>query len=279
MKKAKKSKKVLNLGSYRVSVDKIEPNTWNMNKVPKAVYDKLKVDIQETLDEAGTIPPIVCRRHPVKAGILQIVDGEHRWKIIKELGYAEIDVVVLELSDKRAMSMTAELNYLRGDPDMEKYPQYLARMVQENGVDSEWLSQHLPDSKDEIDSYLDSINFKIEEIKVPIDGEDAGMPASKDASNTDSLLEVKFQLRKGGAEMVERELARLCKLLGGGKNARGRALEVMAVLSSQTPDASITGFVEKDPPNGKSKKVDKSVSIDKKRKKKHKKKHQEERHA
>ena len=118
-------------GEHRVAVSEVDPNDWNMNKVDPQMLEKLKLVIAETLDEAGRIPPITCRPHPKYKTRLQIIDGEHRWKILKELGYEEIDVTVLYVSKLRAMSMTAELNYNRGEPDMEKYPTYLARMIKE----------------------------------------------------------------------------------------------------------------------------------------------------
>ena len=235
-------KTVFTQGEHRVSVGDIVPNDWNPNKVDPQMLTKLEFVINETLEDTGRIPPIVCRPHTKDKTKLEIIDGEHRWKIVKKLGYGEIDVVVLYVSKVRAMAMTSELNYNRGEPDMEKYPAYLARMLKEfDGIDVKYLAERLPDTEDEIRSYLEAADFEVDEVKIDLDNDDDDDDSSetKDASNTDALLELKFTVRQGGAEVIEREIARLTKALGGGKNLRGRALEAMAVLSSQTPSGSL----------------------------------------
>lgn len=56
----------------------------------------------------------------------------------------------------------------------------------------------------------------------------------------ESFEEMKFWVAKDQREMIEGELTRIAALLKG-KNIRGRALEAMAVISSQTPTDNITG--------------------------------------
>lgn len=229
-------------GPTRVSIDACVPNDWNMNEMDPQVYEKTKLVIRETLEQEERIPCIVVRPHPKLKDKLQIIDGYHRWKMLQELDYAEIDVdIMVGLTDERAMMMTAELNYNRGNADPDKYASYLARLQREFDRDTEYLAQRFSDSKDEIDALLAETDLVIEPVTISKDDEDAStLKDAKDASEADALLEVKFTIRQGAAEVVEHELSRIGKLLGGGKNLRGRALEMMAVLSSQTPTASIT---------------------------------------
>lgn len=249
----KKVKTIWREGQHRVRLDQVVKNDWNMNKMPADIYAKTKLVISETLDEAGRIPPISVRPHPQYPKLLQIIDGFHRHKILGELGYEEIDVDVIYVSDKRAMMMTAELNYNRGEPDMEAYPQFMKRLMETfDDVDIKYLSERLPDSADEISSYMESIDFEVEEVKISTgddDDEDDDKPTTKDASQADALVELKFVVRQGGAEVIERELTRLQKALGGGKNLRGRALEMMAVQSAQTPSGSLGDNLEDDDDN------------------------------
>lgn len=264
----KKVKTVWKEGSHRVSLGVCVPNDWNMNKMDAQIYEKTKLVVSETLEEAGRIPPITCRPHPEHPKKLQIIDGWHRWKMLDELGYAEIDVDVIYVSDKRAMGLTAELNYNRGEPDMEKYPAYLARMMKTfEDVDVKYLAERLPESEDEIRSYLEAADFEVDDVKLPSDDDedDDDSKGTRDVSEADALLEMKFVVRQGAAEVIERELARLSKALGGGKNVRGRALEMMGVLSSQTPAGSIDSALTDDSES------DSSVStrkLDKKKRKK-----------
>lgn len=67
-------------------------------------------------------------------------------------------------------------------------------------------------------------------------------------SGTGELFEeVKFWLAADQKKVVEDELTRIAALLRG-KNIRGRALEAMAVISSQTPTDNITGEEPEEPP-------------------------------
>lgn len=246
----KKVKKVrheyLEAGHHRVDVDLVEPNDWNMNKVPPDVYRKLKLNIQETLESAGTVPPITVRPHPDKTGKLQIIDGEHRWRVIRDLGYAEIDVFNFPCETKAAMVLTANLNYLRGEPDAEKYPDYLARLIKEESVDVTWLSERLVESEDELTSWLEGKDITPDIVTVEVEGGDDAA-AAKDASTMDSWLELKFLVAREQAEIIEAELARIAGTLKGKKNPRGIALEYMAVLSSQTPTETFADVLPGEP--------------------------------
>lgn len=220
-------------GYHRVDVDLVVPNTWNMNKVAPEVFRKLKLNIEETLDRSGTIPPILVRPHPTKLTMLEIIDGEHRWRVIKELGYAEIDVHTFPCEDRDAMVLTANLNYLRGEADPEKYPDYLERVIKEHAVDVTWLSERLVESADELTTWLEGRDITPEIISLETD-EDMDGVEEKDASLSEAWMELKFLVAREQAEIIEAELDRIAGTLKG-KNPRGRALEFMAVLSSQTP--------------------------------------------
>jgi hypothetical protein len=74
---------------------------------------------------------------------------------------------------------------------------------------------------------------------------EAARPRTKTSPAGEVFEEVKFWLARDQRRVVEDELTRVSALLRG-KNVRGRALEVMAVTSSQTPVDNIAG----EPPDG-----------------------------
>lgn len=266
-------------GYQRVRVKHCVPNDWNMNEMDPEVYKKTKLGVMELYEEKKSNPPIVCRVHPQRPKRLQIIDGFHRWKMFGEEDIKYIDAYVyLELSDKRAELLTAQLNYNRGEANPEKYADYLARLIRDqDAVDAEYLSQRLPESRSEIEHLISTSSVKIEEVKILDDDNDSLIQRVNDASEMDHLVEVKFSLRQSAAEVVERELSRLGKLMGGtGKNIRGRALECMAVLSSQTPAESISGLNVEAEMEKKSEDVEDMMEKAKKKAKKKKKKHKEE---
>lgn len=227
-------------GHHKVKLDVCVPNDWNMNTMDKIIYEKTKQGVADTREQTEDLPPITCRPHPKYKRKLQIVDGFHRWKMAAEQGVETIDVFVIYVDTKVAMMMTAQLNYNRGEQDLEKYPEYLARLMKEHDIDAEYLAERLPDTVDEINNYMQSIDFELEDVTIPRDDEGSVEKETKDASDNDALVELRFVIRKGAGEVVQKELTRLKKALGNqGKNLDGRALEAMAVLSSQTPAGSL----------------------------------------
>lgn len=93
-----------------IAIDHIKPNPWNPNVVDEKIMAKLKADIKRK----GFIPPVVVRQ--VGNNEYEIVDGEHRWTVCKELGYTTIPAQVVDMNDTEAKLKTVQLNYLRGNP-------------------------------------------------------------------------------------------------------------------------------------------------------------------
>ena len=66
----------------------------------------------------GYVNPILARD---LVSHYEIIDGEHRWKALKQLGYEEAEVTVIEgLTDEEAKQLTIVLNETRGSPDQAK---------------------------------------------------------------------------------------------------------------------------------------------------------------
>jgi len=90
-------------------IDKIRPNAYNPNKIDEKNLAKLRADIERK----GKVPPIVVR--PTGPEEWEIVDGYHRWLILKDLGHARIPAVVWDIDETEAKLKTVQLNYLRGN--------------------------------------------------------------------------------------------------------------------------------------------------------------------
>lgn len=98
----------------RVPIDNVVQNRWNPNIQTKEMFDKGVNSVKEL----GLLGAILVRE---TAGCYEILDGEHRWKYCKELGYTEIEVETIgEIDDTQAQLLTVLLNNLRGKDDIEK---------------------------------------------------------------------------------------------------------------------------------------------------------------
>lgn len=93
-------------------IDKIKPNPWNPNRMDKETFESLKESIRHSNLLAEN--PILVRE--IKGGY-EIVDGEERWSVAKELGYTTIPIKIETLDDFEAKRRTVILNKDRGTID------------------------------------------------------------------------------------------------------------------------------------------------------------------
>jgi len=220
-----------------IRVSTCVPNDWNPNKMDPSTRDKLVRGIKMLRDQGAEVPPIIVRRHPDKTvAKYQIIDGFHRWDIYRADGIERINAFVLNVDTKTAMILTDTLNYLRGEPAPDDYAEYFRRLITETQTPVAELGELVHKNPDEIEAILDAYDIEIEHIDVVVEGD--GESRAKDED--DVFVEVKFVMSRSQQEVVERELSRIGALLNG-KNIRGRALEYMAVNSSQTELDNLMG--------------------------------------
>jgi len=95
----------------KISVDKLKPAKYNPRKDLKpgdAEFEKIK----RSIEEYGFIQPLVWNE---RSG--NIVGGHQRYKVLKTLGYTEIECVVVDLDDRREKALNIALNKIGGDWD------------------------------------------------------------------------------------------------------------------------------------------------------------------
>lgn len=89
----------------------IEPNPQNPNELEETGMAALKAEISER----GFVQPCLVRPHPEKDARYELIDGEHRWRILGELGVETVPCVVdRDASDIDAQIRTISMNRLRG---------------------------------------------------------------------------------------------------------------------------------------------------------------------
>ena len=107
----------------------IRPNRWNANLLRPGEMEKLRTEMAESGPEKT--PPIIVR--PVKDGY-EIIDGEQRWRIARELGWEKIKAEILEIDENEAMRLCLVYNMLRGKIDWFKLSDVM-REALERGKD------------------------------------------------------------------------------------------------------------------------------------------------
>jgi len=254
----------------RVRLDKIFPNDWNPNKMTEDMFAKVSAGIERLINKGKEPPPITVRKSGKR---YQIIDGEHRWKIFKDLKEASIPCWILDVSDADARLLTGALNYLRGEPEKEQYAEMILQVAQ-SGVSIETIAAYLPEDEISIvdmlemagrDVDLDTIlaEYQQEEeddnSEVGFDGESARNP-------DEGFVSLRYRVPISVAEIVQAELLRIKGYLEGTGAHKGldfRSLEVMAVNSALTPFDQFEGEPEDplEPVKAKRKRKKKSIEV------------------
>jgi len=141
----------------RVNIDWIFPNQYNPNFQTKEMIEKGK----KSVEEFGFLVPILVREKDILDSegniigdeVYEIIDGEHRWRYCKEIGYKEIDVESLgKISDQLAKFLTIQLNNLKGKDDILKRAELLKQL-------SEGQLSLLPFDNKQIEEEMKLLNF------------------------------------------------------------------------------------------------------------------------
>lgn len=240
---------------YLVAVQDLVPNSWNPNVVPQQIYQKIKAGIQKLRATGEHCPAIEVRPHASIAGKYEIIDGEHRWKIYKELSEQRIPIHVRHQNEAEARILTSSLNWNRGEPNAEEY----AKLVQEittYGMTLEEAAKYLPQDADTLRDYLiqASEDFDLDVSLASLydtedteDTEDTPSPSpalSHRYAEENGMTTVSLRLPVDIAESLEAELHRLKTYLrkqGVSKGIDFLAVDAMVANSRNTPDSQIEG--------------------------------------
>jgi len=192
-----------------ITVEKIKPNSYNPNVVSEPIMAKLRAEI----GQKGLCEPIIVRSG---GNAYEIVDGEHRWRICRDLGWKEVPCIVQDYDDKEAKIKTLQLNYMRG----AAVPIKLAHLIHDlnKEIKLEDLAKKLPY---ETPQMLDNLEL----LKLPDDfGKDIENRAKEEEKELPSV--VSFVLYRKQQEVVEKAINIATKdLPEGTKNSKAWALE------------------------------------------------------
>lgn len=136
-----------------MNIDEIKPANYNP-RLDLQAGDKEYEKIKRSITEFGLVEPIVWNE---KSG--NIVGGHQRYKVLKDLGYEDISVSVVNLNDNEEKALNIALNKISGDWDNAKLKDLLEELdvgdfdIELTGFDFDELEDlmtefHVEDSED-----------------------------------------------------------------------------------------------------------------------------------
>jgi len=126
----------------RISIKDLKPSEYNPRKDLKpsdAEYKKIKKSIKEF----GYIDPLVVNSD------MTVIGGHQRLKVLEELGYKEIDCVIVDLKKSKEKALNIALNKIQGDWDYLKLKDLLLEIdtgefdIDITGFDEEEIAELL----------------------------------------------------------------------------------------------------------------------------------------
>ncbi len=147
-----------------VPIGQVEPNPWNPNVQDAEIFRVLA----QSLKEEGFGEPVLTRR--LENGKLQIINGEHRYRLALETGMTHIPVAIVQMDDLNAKLATIRRNKTRGGLDTIKTAAILRDMRHRMSDDE--ITMRLGYSTEELNEMMTLLNTPF----VPWGNSNKGMP-------------------------------------------------------------------------------------------------------
>jgi ParB/RepB/Spo0J family partition protein len=106
----------------KVDIALIQPSPYQ----PRLIFDQeyLKSEIEKD----GLLNDLVVRKH---ADFYELIDGERRWRALKDLGWKSVPVRVIEADEAKARLSVYKLNKIRENYTIEEEARYLKKLADE----------------------------------------------------------------------------------------------------------------------------------------------------
>lgn len=129
----------------KISIEKLKPAEYNPRKDLKPEDEEYQ-KIKKSLVEFGYVAPVIVNAD------MTVIGGHQRLKVLKELGYTEIECNIVDLDKDKEKALNIALNKITGEWDNTKLEELLAEL-KETDIDMDMTGF----SFDEVDNMLKDI--------------------------------------------------------------------------------------------------------------------------
>ena len=107
----------------KIKIESLKPAEYNPRKDLKPEDEEYQ-KIKKSITEFGYVAPVIVNSN------MTVIGGLQRLKVLKELGYTEVECVVVDLDQKKEKALNIALNKISGDWDNDKLEELLAELKQ-----------------------------------------------------------------------------------------------------------------------------------------------------
>ncbi len=129
----------------KISIEKLKPAEYNPRKDLKPEDEEYQ-KIKKSLVEFGYVAPVIVNAD------MTVIGGHQRLKVLKELGYTEIECNIVDLDKDKEKALNIALNKITGEWDNAKLEELLAEL-KDADIDMDMTGF----SFDEVDNMLKDI--------------------------------------------------------------------------------------------------------------------------
>jgi len=162
----------------QLDLDQLTPE-WNANVTPPRTLAK----IRRSIVRFGFVENLVARPHPTLEGKYEVISGNHRLALCRELGINPVPVVIRDYDDIEARLLAEAINNLGGEHDPVRYAQLLEQVLEAEGRES--VLEVLPETESSIDRALGALR-----VRDLTDPDDAPEPPAKPTSRRGEVYEL-----------------------------------------------------------------------------------------
>lgn len=147
------------IAARQVPLSQLRVAEWNPNQATDATIAK----IRNSIEQFGFVENLVARQHPSEKGAFEVLSGNHRLEILRELGVKKVQVVIVEVDDARARILAQTLNRTRGRDDPLIYRRLIDDLLQVLPIGD--ITSLLPEDERSLENVLGTLEAP--EIEIP----------------------------------------------------------------------------------------------------------------
>ena len=154
-------KERVNMKFSKIKISELIPAEYNPRKALKP-GDKEYEKIKRSIEEFGYVDPVIVNKD------MTIIGGHQRVTVLQDLGYDEIDCVVIDIDKTREKALNVALNKITGEWNKELLADLIAELQSQEDIDVGITGFEPP----EIEQLMNQVHDKeIEEDVFDIDSE------------------------------------------------------------------------------------------------------------